>query len=1549
MARAGSKPASSVEIYRDIPTHASLISKAKKLHRHIDVHVVAKRVRKKISQKRDKKDAEVAPIPDEVPGDEEWFDFDDSCPIGVDTTPKKKRSRLDVLMEWSHHRDVFIDKIIRLDGLGSQSSPMCHPLHRIEFWTGDFWQKSSLHSLGLVVSLSHTGVACPNCSTQTELTVIDTTGIHTVSVIFCDCHFASLPHRTQLLRIRWWPATVDRPHTVTTFAALDTFLQLSLQSKINMYDFYRSLAHLTDNTGTQKLKERYKEFLRCVHEYRHVLSAKRSARGHDPGGVQATKPGECAVECPACPQPGRNLPEGWETAEPKDRFKYALFLAMDANFRLKLKERGIRDEPLGDGWAYFVPSRPFKEHLLDYVGQPEMNMCESKHRAVDHANIRGNAKLAVNGVGGVNCSRHALNRSIGFGDLQRGEKYANMDYFVLSTLHDVKVKTLYLSYDIACQWFVNLPTRVEEYPFRLQINPDLVVIVAVPKLHLVGHGPKCQTKYSLNYIPGSARTCGESIEQIWSGHNAVSMSTREMTPGCRQDTLDDHLGAWNFRKVVGLGKQLLALLREAVPMKIKQKIQFDELSASRLPADIAKWHQMVSAYHADNTRPDPYSMPASEGSSLAKVKLALAKEESEDATAGIVSPHETSASTFLYAGLDLEDQHCNCVFKIYMPGVSASLQDRNPSDEDTSEPGNSELSKLFLPSSFPVAQQSAVLPGLAEKEYRLRLAQAEDCLRQLRRHLRVRSTLWQYKKSSIQRYARKYRAARAALHVLDPNGAWVERFKVLNSEDIRGPQRDDGNHLDRGLQESEGRRDFTWIWLVPLVAGTDGDDGAEEQDDMRVEWVKSKARAERWDEEVTLVAEEMRCTLAFFEWRARWWEGQVYRRILDVGDTTPLQRRSVTLDILSGLRAYALKQAAIQRNLARHFATLWVPFLSKHSLLPGVCAEWSSVVPAATAYRGGASASEPRSRSLATPAILPHPELVDEIVDSDEIDEFGDDENGENGEDDGIYDDFDDDTLVSPAMMYGVAGSGSGGQADSAGGDKQDRGASKRFWRVDVLDMPCKDSLACPTIDLGGERAIGAAGTAGGWVQKQGVQRPNEEMMDWVLGYYPLPAIDVLLHYILTASTVSISDLGDQSSPSDLADPPGAFSRSQTVSVSSSILSLPDSVDSIPVQTLVTAPSQQSLVDDIDDDHTIHDPASFLQIPTAHVADPSPLRPLLLAERILARPRPSSAPPASTAPAPLPQSTIVTVLPPPPIPPLIPTTRPIPTMAAPPPVLMIPPLRSDAPHFQGSALDLVEFLDDYELLATQAQLSADEQYWTAYRAAIVALYPGATSARQYTNADLRKFVNDHHANTAIRTIDDLGDYHREFLRHAAPLISATRLSDIDRDELYYSGFPGLAVFLFYYPADSFTIPVAPAGQQQPAGLDSAVAAATRPFGTRVPAFGCATRCRSGLSPPPPPLHQNTAQLARHAYYSDLVPTTCVITVHRRHALASRHNHQPSSCHPAPPLLLLQRNSTSRIPTNQFYLKASPHIYVQFPHQKAPVHDRDPSVRSTPRG
>jgi hypothetical protein len=56
--------------------------------------------------------------------------------------------------------------------------------------------------------------------------------------------------------------------------------------------------------------------MRMVHEWRHLRQLQRAGRGHDPSGVNATQAGELAVICPACPQPGRNLPEGWESAEP---------------------------------------------------------------------------------------------------------------------------------------------------------------------------------------------------------------------------------------------------------------------------------------------------------------------------------------------------------------------------------------------------------------------------------------------------------------------------------------------------------------------------------------------------------------------------------------------------------------------------------------------------------------------------------------------------------------------------------------------------------------------------------------------------------------------------------------------------------------------------------------------------------------------------------------------------------------------------------------------------------------------------------------------------------------------------------------------------------------------------------------------------------------------------------------------------------------------------------------------------------------------------------
>jgi hypothetical protein len=127
-----------------------------------------------------------------------------------------------------------------------------------------------------------------------------------------------------------------------------------------------------------------------VREWRHLKLLKRSGRGHDPAGVEATVAGECAVICPACPQPGRNLPDDWRDAPwekrcivyfflrgnlelTRCRWLYALFLAIDANFRLKRKlvSNSARDPGLGKGWAYFVEEYDYKEFLRERIDMPQ--------------------------------------------------------------------------------------------------------------------------------------------------------------------------------------------------------------------------------------------------------------------------------------------------------------------------------------------------------------------------------------------------------------------------------------------------------------------------------------------------------------------------------------------------------------------------------------------------------------------------------------------------------------------------------------------------------------------------------------------------------------------------------------------------------------------------------------------------------------------------------------------------------------------------------------------------------------------------------------------------------------------------------------------------------------------------------------------------------------------------------------------------------------------------------------------------------------------------
>ncbi|KAH9974339.1 hypothetical protein BGW80DRAFT_1130440, partial [Lactifluus volemus] len=843
------------------------------------------------------------------------------------------------------------------------------PFHRIMAWNGAFYGDVSLQELGLVLQLGHGGGKCSSpCEVIDDFVVIDISGVHIVNVEFCACFtiVGNSRHHTQLLRACLLPVTMTRPRTAFTFECLDSFHLLTLQGKTTAYDFYHTMIRKSGKIGLFNAPNRYDQFRSAVRIWRHLKLLKRGGRGHDPQGVSATKHGQCAIECPACAHPGKNLQADWRSAPTSTVWLYSLNLTIDANFRLKLKNRGItNDPPLGDGWGHWVPNGPYEEYIGTYGWQEEPNLCDSELHAVDHANKKFTKGYKATGVGVVLCARHSLIRKNGLGDLQKGERYANMDFIALYTLHDADLKLLMFSYDIACQWSRNLKDRIRQLPSIMQ-PPNRVIDstkFVIPKMHIYGHGKSCQTRYSLNFLKYSARTDGEDPERWWAHINPVTTSTREMGPGSHQDTIDDHAAAWNFCKIIGFGSSLLSQLQNAIKMRAKHEALFVKFSERFSQVQITQWTRVIELWEEDPRSTNPYDEPDA-STSLKEVMLELAKEDLDSAIEGDRPISDVSANVFLKMALELEEQQRILKFRIskiknveasaetlekrrvlvtriqtlrkiqavYMPFVSTSSFDL-PNTLPISEP---ETFDLCLPSS-PSLSVSVLhaIPDLVEKEKRIRLAQMHDALVNLRRLLRITMGLWQYKykhigpsqrvntraRSCISRFqdkvhlcAERYRASWRALLQLDSNGPWVTTFRELKKEDVVFP--------GKGDDEGEGFRVISWIWLENGKTGAvDSEAGQEEiNEHLRVEWAKSRARAERWAEEVRLTAEEMQRVLWYFDWKSHWWAAQGKLRTTD----------DATLD--AGLVAYARKQARVQQQMAEDFAKHWLPYHKANSL-----------------------------------------------------------------------------------------------------------------------------------------------------------------------------------------------------------------------------------------------------------------------------------------------------------------------------------------------------------------------------------------------------------------------------------------------------------------------------------------------------------------------------------------------------------------------------------------------------------------------------------------
>ena len=228
--------------------------------------------------------------------------------------------------------------------------------------------------------------------------------------------------------------------------------------------------------------------------------------------------------------------------------------------------------------------------------------------------------------------------------------------------------------------------------------------------------------------------------------------------------------------------------------------------------------------------------------------------------------------------------------------------------------------------------------------------------------------LQQQTDSKIKSACSRYQIARSGLLNLRGNGNWERELQVLHPEDIRGLSEkalvneekeerkktqvmaglstvafEDNQDLELPptlfnphLAVGEGHRTLSWIWYSTsndeIISNKTTRIGSCKfffwsiytsarllgfkltnliQSDLRVEWLKCRARANRWKEEIQLVEEEMRRSLEFCRWLGQSWLERATSR---TGMTSHLQE---------GLLAFAAEMSDMEKHRQISWEGTW--------------------------------------------------------------------------------------------------------------------------------------------------------------------------------------------------------------------------------------------------------------------------------------------------------------------------------------------------------------------------------------------------------------------------------------------------------------------------------------------------------------------------------------------------------------------------------------------------------------------------------------------------
>nr|GAT46441.1 predicted protein [Mycena chlorophos] len=593
--------------------------------------------------------------------------------------------------------------------------------------------------------------------------------------------------------------------------------------------------------------------------------------------------------------------------------------------------------------------------------------------------------LRVSGVGGCVCTRHECVRPNGLGDLQKGERYCNMDWILFSAIMTLTAVFLTISYDIACQWKLRLSERMARLPSHMQKDQQTMKLqFGLPVFHAPSHINECQEENDLSLKPGVGKTDGEAIERFWSNLNPAAYSTKEMGLGHRADVLDDHIDNHNFLKNLGLGSNLQRRLVVARDEYARQEAAFGAVSDGITTDLQAEWTAQVRAWEANNMQTNPYVRQTEDCLSEAQIRLQLQEEEKRANAEGHAGIAGGSATAFIAAGIQIEDtqqrilEHISAPslmtashelkteelrasllrkivrFRelqcIYMPGAPAVLAKIETLRDQNEVPPPPELIRLVMPSQMAwkndLGGPTGCLPGLAVIEERQRVSQCENTLSQLRSSLHARRWLIAHRNANLTGQRQTTRAAKlmermghrtdwlkarydrgfGALAGLRVAAAYAY-LRPLSPDDVRLDQ-------DRDIADLDARSKLAKI-NTSRGARPSRNMPSTSKSRRLMSWIWTAQGAFDDDEAHLHDSLRMEWTRAMAR-RDRWREEvalleEEMRRVLrylgwqsNWWDDQAIRREVPDLALAAGLRAYALKSSSYSNRLMGYFQSKWM-------------------------------------------------------------------------------------------------------------------------------------------------------------------------------------------------------------------------------------------------------------------------------------------------------------------------------------------------------------------------------------------------------------------------------------------------------------------------------------------------------------------------------------------------------------------------------------------------------------------------------------------------